>query len=260
VVATPPSTHPELVRRLLETGVHVLCEKPLALTSREAREMLDLARRRGLVLMMASKFRYLDEIVEAKRLLEAGTLGRPLLLENAFCSKVPMKDRWNARKEVAGGGVLIDNGTHSADIARNLLGPVVEVQAHCGPSYQGLEVEDTARLLLRTRGGALGSIDLSWSLDKELDRYLAVYGTKGTLLVGWQGARYRQDGGSWVPFGRGYDKVGCLRAQFADFLAVIRGEAAPRMTAEDALASVEVIEAAYASAAEGRWVRVGEEG
>ena len=257
VIATPPATHPGLAQHFLERGVHVLCEKPLAVTSVEARAMLDLARVRGLELMMCSKFRYVSDMVEARALVEAGTLGAPILFENVFCGKVPMKDRWNARKAIAGGGVLIDNGTHSVDIARYLLGPLVSVQAQFGPSVQGLEVEDTARLSFRTAGGVVGSADLSWSIDKPSESYVALYGSAGTLHLGWKGSRYRQDGtSSWVAFGKGYDKIACLRAQFANFIDVVRGTGAPRITREDALASVQVVEAAYASAAESHWVPV----
>ena len=176
VIATPPATHHDLACHFLERGVHVLCEKPHALSSWEARAMLDLARSRGLELMMASKFRYVEDVAEARGLVESGAIGAPVVFENAFCSKVQMKERWNAKKAIAGGGVLIDNGTHSVDIARYLLGPLVEVQALLGPSLQGLEVEDTARLSFRTGGGAFGSADLSWSLAKESESYVAVYG------------------------------------------------------------------------------------
>jgi predicted dehydrogenase len=257
VIATPPSTHHELVCHFLERGVHVLCEKPLAPSSREARAMLELAHSRGLELMMASKFRYVGDVVEARALLESGLIGAPVLLENTFTGKVSMKDRWNAQRAIAGGGVLIDNGTHSVDIARFLLGPLTEVQALLGPSLQGLEVEDSARLFFRTGGGAHGSADLTWSLQKEAEGYVTVYGAKGALQLGWKGSRYRTDGQpGWVAFGEGYDKLRCLRAQFANFVGVIRGSDRPRITSADALASVEVIETAYASAMQERWLPV----
>jgi len=259
VIATPPATHCELACHFLEHGIAVLCEKPLAPSSREARSMLQLAHGRGVELMMASKFRYVGDVVEARSLIESGMIGTPLVFENAFCGRAPMKERWNSKKAISGGGVLIDNGTHSVDIARYLLGPLREVNALLGPSLQGLEVEDTARLSFRTDAGAFGSADLSWSLQKDAESYVAVYGAAGALVLGWKGSRYRTEGGSgWVAFGEGYDKLRCLRAQFANFVDVVRGVGRPRIASADALASVEVIEAAYASAAESRWRRVGD--
>ena len=259
VLATPPSTHHELACHFLERGVAVLCEKPLAPSASEARSMLQLAHGRGVELMMASKFRYVSDVVEARWLIESGSIGDPLLFENSFSGRVAMQGRWNADRAVSGGGVLIDNGTHSVDVARFLLGPLREVSAVFGPSLQGLEVEDTARLSFRTDGGACGTIDLTWSLQKESDWYVSVYGRAGTLQLGWKGSRYKRDGGSgWVAFGEGYDKLRSLRAQFANCVGVVRGLERPRITGADALASVEAIEAAYASAAETRWRRVGQ--
>ncbi len=258
IIATPPNTHAPVGRHLLEHGKHVLCEKPIALTSPEARSMTELAHKKDALLMMASKFRYVDDIIKAKSMIESGILGKVIMYENTFAGKVQMKERWNATRAVSGGGVLIDNGTHSVDIARYLLGPIEEVQAQNGISAQGLEVEDTARLQFRTKSGVIGMIDLSWSINKEVDGYVSVYGSEGTLVVGWQGSRYRQDGNSkWVPFGSGYDKVGSLRKQLENFCAVVRGADLPRITSDDALASVQVIEAAYVSAGRNNWLAVG---
>jgi predicted dehydrogenase len=160
---------------------------------------------------------------------------------------------------VAGGGVLIDNGTHAVDIARYLLGPIQEVQAQNGISAQSLEVEDTARLQFRTKAGVIGMIDLSWSINKEVDNFISVFGSEGTLMIGWKGASYKQDGNSrWVHFGEGYDKIGALKKQLENFVGTVLGTARPLITPEDALASVKAIETAYASTRQNNWLTVGE--
>src|SRR3954470_23174660 len=109
IICTPPYLHYEISKHLLCNGKHVLCEKPLTIASSHAEELVRLAEKDDLVLMMASKFRYVDEIIKAKAILEAGILGRVVLYENTFCGKAMMKDRWNASPQIAGGGVLIDN-------------------------------------------------------------------------------------------------------------------------------------------------------
>ena len=114
----------------------------MAVTSEEATLLVDKARQAGLMLMMASKFRYVDEVIKAKDILESGILGEIILFENTFCSRVDMTGRWNSDPSQSGGGVLIDNGSHSVDIARYLLGPIDQIQAEEGKRAQGLEVED----------------------------------------------------------------------------------------------------------------------
>ncbi len=257
IVCTPPATHFEVAQYFLARGKHVLCEKPLTIRPEQATELVGSAQRAGRVLMMASKFRYVDDVIKSKAIIQSGILGDILLYENAFCSKVDMRERWNSDPQVAGGGVLIDNGSHAVDIARYLLGPITHVHAETARRAQGLAVEDTMRVRFRSQSGAVGSIDLSWTINKESPHYLGVYGSQGTLLVGWKGSRYRQDGNAnWVSFGAGYDKITAFRAQIENFIATTRDAAAPLITPADALASVRVVEAAYRSVAAQSWVQL----
>ena len=150
--------------------------------------------------------------------------------------------------------MLIDNGTHSVDVTRYCLGELAEVQAMEGHRIQDLPVEDTAKMFVRSRAGVLASIDLSWSVSKELPYFIAVYGSQGTILVGWRESKYRRTGDKdWTVFGTGYDKVDAFQRQIENFAGAVRGEEPLVVTPEDALASVQVIEAAYRSLARGSW-------
>lgn len=257
IICTPPNTHAELATFFLENGVHVLCEKPFAVNSEQAALMLQKAKEKECLLMMASKFRYVEDIIKAKGIVDSGILGEIVLFENVFCSKVDMKERWNSKKDVAGGGVLIDNGSHSVDIARFLLGPIVKVQSEEGKRIQKLDVEDTARLYFRTQSDVMGAVDLSWSIHKEQESYIDLFGTEGVLSIGWKSSKYRQSEKlHWVTFGRGYDKTAAFSAQLKNFLDSIKGEAMPLINAVDGLESVKVIEAAYKSSNMNKWVDV----
>jgi predicted dehydrogenase len=257
VIATPPDRHPEIAVRFLERGIHVLCEKPFALDVAGARSMVEAAQRSGAVLTMASKFRYVDDVVKAKSLMASGSLGEMVLFENAFTSRVDMTQRWNSDRSVSGGGVLVDNGTHSVDIMRYLLGPVAEVQVVEGRRVQGLKVDETVHVHARSAGGVDGSIDLSWSINKELERYLSLYGSEGTVVVGWKESRFRPASSrDWVVIGKGYDKFQAFRGQIANFVGAVAGREPLLITTDDAIASVEVIEAANRSLVDSRWVKV----
>jgi predicted dehydrogenase len=208
-------------------------------------------------LTMASKFRYVEAIIRAKGIVMSGILGEIILFENAFTSRVDMTSRWNADPAISGGGVLIDNGTHAVDLMHYFFGPLAEVQVVEGERSQGLPVEETVRLSVRSVSGVIGSSDLSWSIDKELDSYMNIYGSHGTVAVGWRESKYWQSSSrDWVVFGNGYNKTEAFRRQIDNFAKAVQGEAVLRITAEDAVASVEVIEAAYAALHRNHWVDV----
>lgn len=258
IICTPPNTHAEIATFFLENGIHVICEKPLAVNAHDAELMVKKAEDNDCLLMMASKFRYVDDVIKAKGIVESGILGDIILFENVFCSKVDMKDRWNSNKEISGGGVLVDNGSHSVDIARFLLGPIVKVQAEEGKRVQKLEIEDTVRLYFRTQSDTMGAVDLSWSIHKEQESYIDLFGTDGVLSIGWKNSKYRQsEKMKWVTFGKGYDKLSAFKSQIENFVASIKGKEMPLINAIDSLESVKVIEAAYKSLAMNKWFEIG---
>jgi predicted dehydrogenase len=165
-----------------------------------------------------------------------------------------MRQRWNSDPTVSGGGVLIDNGTHSVDILRYFLGPLREIHVVEGKRSQQLTVEETVHVFVRSTSGILGTVDLSWSINKELESYLRIYGSAGTISVGWKESKYLLAGSKeWVVFGKGYNKVQAFSSQIQNFANALRGEEPLVVTPEDALASVHVVEAGYASLRDARW-------
>jgi predicted dehydrogenase len=257
IVCTPPTTHFEIAGGLLDRGHHVLCEKPLTVGLEAACRLVEAGHRAGRLLMMASKFRYVADVARARAMIADGVIGAPVMFENAFTDRLSMADRWHANPSISGGGVIIDNGTHSVDVTRYLFGPIVDLLAVEGVRLQGLAVEDTATLTVRCATGVTGAIDLSWTVDKRLDHYARVHGSDGTLELGWRSAiRLDAKGEVAESFGDGYSKLECFRAQLVDFVGAARGEHAPLLGDDDALASVAVIDAAYRSMAATRWERV----
>lgn len=257
IVCTPPDSHARLSIAAAEAGCHVLCEKPVARTVAEARAMVDTAARAGVRFTMGAKYRFVPEVTRAARLVAAGHLGRLVMVENTFAAPVDMRGRWNADPNVSGGGVLIDNGTHSVDLLRAFAGAVTEVLAVAAPRVQGLPVEDTVRVLARCAGGALGVLLLSWSLDARDRAYLVLHAEGGEVQIGWTGARYRcGPDGHWVHFGDGYDKHAAIRAQVANLIDAVRDRDRLLVGPGDALASVAVIDAAYRSLHTGAWAPV----
>lgn len=251
ILCTPPVTHPSIATFFLERGVDVLCEKPLAVSGAQARDMYACARRNGRLLQLASKFRYVGDVATARELVRDGTLGAIRHAEIAFISSVDMRDRWNADPSISGGGVVIDNGSHAADLCRYLFGPVTHVAAVGYSRTEGMTVEDSAYLYLGVGHGPGVTVDLSWSLDRKLPFYVRIFGEYGRLCIGWRETTLTRAPGGTTAVGSGYSKADAFTAVQRDFVEASIGRARARIDANDALASVDVVDAAYASMRDG---------
>lgn len=259
IIATPPNLHADVACYFLERKIPVLCEKPLCLTIADAIRVTKAAESNGVQFAMASKFRYCDDVIKAKGIVASGVLGEVLQFENAFTAKVDMSKRWNSNKEISGGGVLIDNGTHSVDIVRYFLGGIDAVLAVDAGGTQGLAVDENVKMFAKTKTGVTASIDLTWGINKELPYFISIHGTNGSLHVGWRESKYKLNSNpDWTVFGTGYDKVASFRGKIENFSRALRGKDELLIQPEDALASVMVIDAAYKSLEQNHWQPVEE--
>ena len=257
IISTPPDSHPEIAMFFMRQGTNVLCEKPLCLSVAEAKEMIECAEQSNVVFTMATKFRYCADVVKAKAIIASGVLGEVVQFENAFTAKVDMSKRWNSDRAISGGGVLMDNGTHSVDIIRYFLGAITDVLALETAGTQNLSVDENVKLLVKTANNVAASVDLTWGINKELPNFISVYGTNGTLHIGWRESKYKLNSSpDWTIFGKGYDKVQAFKSKLENFRnAIVDGEELLTKPS-DALASVEVIEAAYKSLNQNLWQKV----
>jgi predicted dehydrogenase len=256
VLCTPPVTHLELARFFFDHGVAVLSEKPLAIDRHAAASMAAAAAEAGALLGMATKFRFCADVVAARDLLADGSLGRLRLVENAFTSRVDMGSRWNSDPAISGGGVIVDNGTHSVDLVRFVAGPVAEVLAVESARPDGFVVEDTVTLHLHTEDDVDATVDLSWSIDKSLSDFLHLYGTEGEARVGWRESAWRRYGQDWQIIGPGYAKVPAMSGAVVQFARALRGEEELAVTPADGIAAAQVVDACYESLRQGAWVKI----
>ncbi len=257
VVCTPPSDHVESACRLMEKGIHVLCEQPIALDSASAEKAIDVSYTCGVKLLMGSRLRFVGDVIHAKGLIQAGILGQVLSFEGDFRDIVDMRNRWNIRSEISGGGVLMDAGSSAVDVAAYLFGHLLRIRAAEVARIQSSNVEDSVLLELRTISGVLGTIQLSWNLKSADDDYFRIYGTHGTLCIGWKKSGYRSnDARDWINFGEGYNTLRAITRQMSHFIGVVAGDESPEASAGDILESVHTIEAAYQSLQTGQYVKI----
>ncbi len=200
-ICAPNHLHAPVAIAALESGKHVLCEKPLARTGAEAEEIVQSAREAGRVVHIAFTQRERGDVQVLKRHILDGNLGRIYHVKATWMRRngIPGMGSWFTNKEMAGGGPLIDLGVHMIDMALYLMGePEIEsvscaTYAELGPQGRGgrgdaktiigdaYEVEDLATAFIRLEGGATLNLEAGWAAYRESsdDFGLTLYGTEG---------------------------------------------------------------------------------
>ena len=246
-VCTLPNTHRDIVIDALRAGIHVLCEKPLAISVDQAAEMLKAAQENKRLLLPAFKFRFYDEVLRAREMIESGGFGKILNFRLMFGGYIDMAGTWYVRKELSGGGVIMDNAPHAVDLIRFLLGEVRSVTAHAF-QVQDIEVEDTAQLAVCLENGTVGTMDLSWSSSIPAMNYLELYGEDGTLLLDGQGIKYKfKTWREWKRISSEATGPVAFARQIDHFLESINGTMPTRVNENDGLMSQFFVDAAYES-------------
>ena len=253
-VCTVPSTHRDIAIDLLEAGVNVLCEKPLAVSVAQAEEMSRRAKERNRLLFTAFKFRFHDEVRKAKELIDAGSLGRILNFRLMFGGYIDMNGQWYSQKALSGGGIIMDNGPHAADLMRFLFGDMRDISARVA-RVQSLEVEDTAKLDVCMDSQAVGTGDLSWCVRIPPRSYLEIYGEDGAASLDADGISYKfKTWSEWKRATNEVDAKGAFARQLHYFVDAVLGQNPLSLGNGEGVASQRVIEAAYQSVEQDRTI------
>jgi predicted dehydrogenase len=182
-VAAPVALHYLYTLAALAMGKHVLCEKPTALDFREAAEMAATARMSGRVCAVAYYRRLYPKILEAKRLIAAGAIGRPVLAElncHSWFNPTDGHRAWLVDPRLAGGGPSFDIASHRIDLLNFLFGRPVRATGFVSNAVHTYAVEDNATVMVEYAGGVRGIIDVRWHSRVERDQ-CRIVGTEGAL-------------------------------------------------------------------------------
>ena len=199
-IATPPETHLALVAAAAEAGAAILCQKPLAPTYPEAVQVVEAAERAGAALVVHENFRFMPWFGEAKRLLEAGTVGTPLALSfrlrpgdgqgpQAYLARQPY---FRAMPRF----LVHETAIHLIDVFRFLLGEVTGVFARLKRFNPAIAGEDAGLVTFEFAGGALGLFDGNRHIDHPADDtrmtmgVMHLEGTEGTIRLDGYGRLY----------------------------------------------------------------------
>jgi predicted dehydrogenase len=263
-VTLPHHLHYPVVRDALEAGKHVYVEKPFALAPEQCRELIDLARERGRRLTVAENTRFVAAYVATQRLLEEGALGRIRTVRTLiYGSEVERirSNRWIARRNEAGGGVIIDAGVHSFYLLEWLFGRVRQVRATMAAVLPESEVEDNAVVSGELEGGTLFTCELTCTAELPWGERLEVCGERGVVIVDQladpvvRHFRGEHDFHPVAVAGVPYDPRGWKTASIADgaadFVHAVREGRPTGVNPEDGYRAVLIAQKAYESIADG---------
>jgi predicted dehydrogenase len=278
-ICTPSGAHLEPAAMAAEHGKHVLCEKPLEVTLPRLDRMIEVCRRRRVLLGGIFPSRTSEVYQRIKQAVDAGRLGRITLgsayvkwwRSQAYYDSAP----WRGTRKLDGGGCLMNQGIHTIDLLQWFMGPAAEVRAFAAcRAHTRIEVEDVAAATIRFQNGALGVIEGATSAWPGHAKRIELCGDQGGVatreddLAAWTfarpargdaallarlGARDTGKGGAADP--KAISFVGHQR-QFEDFTAALRTGRSPMVDGPEGRKAVELILAIYRSAKTGKTVRL----
>lgn len=277
-ICTPHPTHESAVTAAVTHGVHVLCEKPIAIDFGAAARMVGACEDAGVAFGVLFQRRFWPAAQRIRRAIDDGILGNPFLGHVSVLlhreTSYYTADAWRGTWATDGGGVLMTQAVHHLDLLQWYMGRAVEVSsAHATFEHgEAIEVEDTAVATVRFAGGGLATVSASTALTPGLGAQLLVTGGTGAsvgLSEYPEGSRARNH--VWAvpgtehadsPFGDGLtgdldlarinDSLSEFHTlQIADFVDAVRLGRAPAVTGREASKSLAILTAIYASAASG---------
>lgn len=274
LIATPSGTHEEIAVSCLRSGKHVLCEKPLEITTARVRRMVEEAKHNGAILAGFFPLRCGFGAKAIRRALDDNRFGRLTFLSARVKwwrdQDYYQSSKWRGTFELDGGGALMNQGIHAVDLIQWMGGAVKDVTAFSATlAHPGLKVEDSLTACLRFESGALGTIEAGTSSYPGLALSIEISGDRGTAILvddqieSWNfseeiaedvliragGKDDQIQGGASDP-----RAITCEghRQQISEFCSAIRGESNSIIDGSEAGKSVAIVETIYRSALSGK--------
>lgn len=274
IICTPNDLHAPATIAALEKGLHVLCEKPMALDPAEGQQMMDAAEKAGKILTFGFHYRHMPQTLAARRVVDSGELGDVYMVRVTALRRRGIPS-WGTfvHKHIQGGGAMIDFGVHLLDSALWLMGnpKAVEVSATLSQrlgtapnvnqwgewNYQEFTVEDQVAAFIRFENNITLALECSWAINIPASKEnISLSGTKAGLEV-FPLSVNKADHEmltTWTPDWIPGAKVDPGDHQAADFVDSILNGGHPMTRADQAWQVTQLVEAMYRSAEEGRAV------
>ncbi len=198
IVATPHNDLCRIAAAAVDSGKHVLVEKPAAMNAGEIRPLISAANRRGVCVKVGFNHRFHPALAKAKEIADSGGIGPLMFIRGRYGhGGRPGYDReWRAHPDLSGGGEMIDQGMHLIDLSRWFLGEFTEISGFATTYFWDMPVEDNVFLLLKTENGRAAWLQASWTEWKNLFSF-EVFGKKGKVSAEGLGGSYGTERLTW---------------------------------------------------------------
>ena len=187
MIGSPSGLHAEQGIAAAQHGLHVLVEKPIDITIERADALINECERAGVKLGVMFQDRVAPDICRLKELVDAGELGKPILVSGSVKWYRPPEyygdSRWRGTWALDGGGALMNQGVHTVDLLLWLMGDVERVSARAVTALHDIEVEDTVVATLEFANGAIGTLEAATSIYPGYRRRVELTGTNGTIVL-----------------------------------------------------------------------------
>jgi predicted dehydrogenase len=258
LIATPHSTHADLIERAAAAGRHIFVEKPMTLTVAEARRAIDAAERAGVVLQVGHNARRQPAVRRIKAMLDLGDLGTLLQLEgnrSGPAAHLPGLAPWRADRAESPAGGMAAMGTHIVDTFHYLAGPARRVFAFSVDRLDVRQIDDATAVTIEYESGALGYIGTSYFVPAV--NTVAAYGTDASAWSEQDGARfYLQQRADAARTEQPIETIDSLADELREFAGCVLGAGAPETGATEGLEVAVVMEAIERSVRDGCAVEV----
>ena len=265
-ICTPNGLHAVQTIDCLNAGFHVICEKPMALSSADCRRMITCAEENNKQLFVVKQNRYNPPVVALRKLIESNSIGKILSVQlNCFWNRNEdyYRDSWKGTRDLDG-GTLFTQFSHFIDLLFWLVGDVAEVQAFCANQNHkdSIEFEDTGVIILRFANGALGTVNYTVNAyAKNMEGSITIFGEYGTIKVGGEYLNeleyqmIRNGRLEHIPLGNKPNDYGTYKGSmsnhnlvYQNVINVLAGKEAMTTKACEAMKTVEIIEEIYSVA------------
>src|SRR6202049_168351 len=186
-IGSPSGLHAEQGIAAARRGLHVLMEKPIDITLEQADALIAETRKAGVQLGVFFQDRCKPDILSVKNTVDAGVLGKPILVDARVKWYRPPNyygnSRWRGTWALDGGGALINQAVHTLDLMLWIFGEVKAAQAICKTALHAIEAEDTLIAMLEFASGALGVLQATTSVFPGYPRRLELSGSEGTVII-----------------------------------------------------------------------------